>query len=69
MNQDMTTILQTAIERDPRSLYKFAKDCNLPYATVHRFVRGERVGISLTTAAVLAQALGLELRPVRRKGG
>ncbi len=66
--QDLIAILQRAIERDPRTLYRIAKDAELRYSVVHRFATGERLGISLVTAAKLCQALGLELRSTRRKG-
>ena len=66
--QDLIATLQAAIERDPRTLYRIAKDCDLRYSVVHRFATGERLGISLVTAAKLCETLGLELRPVKGKG-
>ncbi len=64
--QNFIEIIQDAIERDPRSLYKLAQDAELAYSTVHRFQTGERVNISPSTAAKLCQVLGLELRPTRK---
>ena len=65
--QDLIAVLQRAIERDGRTLYRLAKDCGLRYSVVHRFATGERVGISLVTTAKLCQTLGLDLRPVTRR--
>lgn len=64
--QDLIAVLRKAIDRDHRTLYALAKAAGLRYSVVHRFARGERVGISLVTAAKLCQTLGLELRPVRK---
>jgi hypothetical protein len=60
--QDLIVELQQAIRKDGRSLYAIAKAADLRYSVVHRFARGERVGISLVSAAKLLQALGYELR-------
>lgn len=60
--------MRAAIDADPRSLYRLAKDATLPYSTVHRFATRERTELNLRTASVLCETLGLELRPVRRKG-
>jgi len=62
-------VIQRAIEQDPRSLYRLAKDAKLDYATVHRFARGERTDLVLHTAERLCDALGLRLvadRPKRK---
>ena len=66
--QDLIKVLRKAIKADDRTLYAIAKAASLRYSVVHRFARGERVGISLVTTAKLCQVLGLELRPVKRKG-
>ncbi len=65
--QDLIKVLQKAIKDDGRTLYAVAKDAGLRYSVVHRFARGERVGISLVTAAKLCQTLGLELQAVKRR--
>ena len=62
---DLATVIQRAIKRDGRSLYKLAIDAELPYATVHRFANGEREDIVLHTASKLCGVLRLELK-VRR---
>jgi len=53
--------LRREIRADKRTLYRIAKDAKLPYATVHRFVRGERTDLVLTTAEKLCRALDLVL--------
>ena len=61
----LATAIRNAIERDPRSLYRLAKDCDLPYSTIHRFATGEREDLILGTAWRICESLGLELRPKR----
>ena len=63
--QDLRAEIQKAMERDGRTLYAIAKDAGLSYSVVHRFARGDRVSVSLVTAAKLLKTLGYELR---RKG-
>lgn len=51
--------------------YALARDSGVNSAVVGRFLKGER-DVTLTTAEKLCRALGLELRPMRRrsrKGG
>lgn len=59
--------LRRAIRRSGLTLYRVAKNAGLPYAVVHRFMRGER-DVYLETASRLAESLGLELKPKRKKG-
>ncbi len=59
---DLAAVIQRAIKRDSRSLYRLAIDAGLPYATVHRFTTGEREGIAIHTASKLCVVLKLELR-------
>jgi DNA-binding phage protein len=54
--------LRDAIEADPRTINAIAVDAGLSAAAVWRFVQGER-GLSLDSAAALAETLGLELGP------
>jgi DNA-binding phage protein len=65
--QDWTAMIRNAIERDKRTLYRLSKDAGVTYQNLHRFVRGERTNIGLDTAAALANAVGLELRPKRER--
>ena len=68
--QDLVKELRQAIRHDGRTLYAIAKDAGIAYSVLHRFARGQRVGVSLVSAAKLLQALGYELRKVEthRKG-
>lgn len=47
------------------SILKLSKRSGVPYAAAHGFVNGDRDAV-LSTASKLCDALGLELRPVRR---
>ncbi len=58
--------MRMAIEKDPRTLYRLAKDSGLPYGTVHRFARKERTDLGLRTASAICDALRLQL--TKRKG-
>ncbi len=64
---DLIKMLRDAIEDDPRSLYALAKDAGLEYSVLNRFANGIRTEIGLTTTGKLCEALGYELRKVRRK--
>ncbi len=65
--EKMTRTLQRAIKSDGRSLYAIAKAAQLHYSIPDRFMHEERVNITLTTIAALADVLGLELRPRKVK--
>lgn len=62
---DLSTIIRRAVQHDPRSMYKLAQDATVDYATVHKFMSGERPGIRIDTASKLCATLRLELK-VRR---
>lgn len=55
-------------EKKGITLYRIAADSGMDYACLHRFYNGKR-DLRLETAAVLCDALNLELRPKRRKRG
>ncbi|MBN2559407.1 MAG: helix-turn-helix domain-containing protein [Phycisphaerae bacterium] len=59
--------IRAAIAKDPRSLYRLAKDAGLPYGTVHRFATKERTELGLRTASAICDALGLHLTKRRRR--
>ncbi len=67
----LTEILRQAAEADERSIFALARDANVPYPVLYRFLKGDATGrkqsLHLTTADKLAAALGLELRPKRRR--
>ena len=57
--------LREAIRSSGRSHYELARASGVTPAQLDRFVAGER-DLLLATAAKVADALGLALRPVRR---
>lgn len=59
--------LRKAIERDERSWCALARDAGMSPIQLTRFIRDER-GLTTPTVDALCEALGLELRPKRRKG-
>ncbi len=63
--------LRAAIEKDPRSLYRIARDAQLGIGPTQRFAASIH-GITMRSAVKMAATLGLELKLVRRskrKGG
>lgn len=62
---DLTTTIQRAVRRDSRSLYRVARDANVHYAALHRFMSGERPNIRIDTAEKLCRTLRLELKARR----
>lgn len=63
---DVQRALLQAVKRDPRSQYRLAKDAGIAVAVLQRFESGER-GINFSTASKLCKALGLELRPAKKR--
>ena len=67
----MTDVLREAVIADGRSIYQLARDANIPYPVLYRFIRGYKDGhkqsMTIITADKLAEALKLELRP-KKKG-
>ena len=65
----MTDILREATTKDGRTIYELAKEANIPYPVLYRFLEGDknghRQGLTLTTADKLAEIIGFEL--VRKK--
>ncbi|MHC4476565.1 MAG: helix-turn-helix transcriptional regulator [Planctomycetota bacterium] len=64
--QDIEMQLKQAILGSGMSRYKLSKITGVPASVLCTFVNGKR-SITIGTAAKLARALGLELRP-RKKG-
>ena len=62
---DLEQQLRNEAQRSGLSVLALAKQAGLGYATTHGFLSGDR-SISVSSAARLASALGLELRPLRR---
>ena len=60
----MIRTLRKAIEADPRTTNALAVDAKIPVPVLWRFVQRER-GMTLESAAAVAEALGLELAKAR----
>jgi hypothetical protein len=60
--QTVSGALRTAIEESGRSLYRVAKDARLGYATVYRFMHGQR-SLSMEALDKLCASLELDLQP------
>lgn len=63
----LSTQLRKAIVDSELTLYRVAKETDLPYAVVHRFVSGKR-GLSLASADKLAELFGMRLTRRKRVG-
>ncbi len=67
----MADLLREAAIADGRSIFILARDANVPYSVLYRFIKGDktghRQGLTLLTADKLVKALNLELRP-KKKG-
>ena len=59
--------LRKAIEAQEATYYQIAKDADVPWATLVRFVNGERPNIRMDSIDKICESLGLELRPIKRK--
>ena len=66
MGEDLATVLRDAIDESGKTQYQLAQETGIDKSALSRFVSGER-GLTLETAAKLATALNLELKPVRRQ--
>ena len=68
----MAEILRKAVVKDARSIYQLARDTDIPYPVLYRFIKGDKDGrrqsLNLKTADKLTAALGLELKPKKMKG-
>ncbi len=66
----MTEILREAFEKDGRSIFQMARDANIPYPVLYRFIKGDKDGrkqsLNLITVEKLAEQLGFELRKVAK---
>ncbi len=61
--KDIEQVLLHAARTSGQTIAELARRAGLPYSAAHGFVRSERA-ITLKSAAKLAKALGLELRPI-----
>ena len=63
---DMADLFRATFRRSGLSLKRVADEAQVPYASVHGFLTGDR-DPALSTTAKIAKVLGLELRPRRRR--
>ena len=67
----MADVLRKAATADGRSIFILARDADVPYSVLYRFIKGDKTGhkqgLTLLTADKLAKALNLELGP-KKKG-
>jgi len=59
--------LRKAVERAPVSRYAIYKATGIDQAVLSKFVRGERMGLSMETVDDLCEYLGLELVAAEKK--
>lgn len=65
---DLGAVIRAAFAESGLSRFELSRRAGVPYAGVHRFIGGLR-DVQLSTASKLCDALGLELRPARRRKG
>lgn len=63
---DLAEQFRTAFTDSGLSRFKLARRAGVSYATVYRFMSGER-SVTLDTASKLAEVLGLEMRPSKKE--
>jgi DNA-binding Xre family transcriptional regulator len=61
--------LRAAIEAKDATFYRIAKDAEVNWSALQRFVNGSRPDIRISTVDKLCACLGLELRPKKRERG
>lgn len=60
--------LRAAIDGADVTLYRIAKDAQVDWGTIQRFVDGTRPNIRIDTIEKLCEYLGLELLPKKKPG-
>ncbi len=60
--------LRAAIVEDGRSLYRIAKEAEVPYSVLHRFATGLRDNVTLDVASKIAEVLEMRLTAPKRRG-
>jgi DNA-binding Xre family transcriptional regulator len=59
--------LRAALKTRDVTLYRIAKDAEIDWGTLDRFISGERPNIRIDTVDKLCESLGLELTPKKRR--
>ncbi len=65
---DIATAIRRAAKRKRLTVYRIAKDTGLNQSGINQFFRGDRDELRLSTAEVLLEYLGFELRAKPQKG-
>lgn len=60
-------VVRRAVKASGLSLYRVAKDSGVNVAPLQRFMVGQH-GLTLDSAERIGRLIGLEIRPVKRKG-
>ncbi len=68
MARNIEKQLRDAVRRSDLNMFQLSKQAEVRYASIHRFVVYDQ-GLTLRSAAKLAELLDLELRPARGKTG
>lgn len=66
--QPWNDVIRKAIRDSGLSIYALARDSGANVAPLQRFMAGEH-GMSVASAEKVGRLVGLELRPMKRKGG
>jgi DNA-binding Xre family transcriptional regulator len=61
--------LRAAIEAADATFYRIAKNANVNWSALQRFVDGSRPDIRISTVDKLCESLGLELQPKEKTRG
>ena len=61
--------LKATIKARDATLYRIAKDSDVDWGTLQRFLDGTRPDIRVSTVNKLCECLGLELRPRKKERG
>ena len=63
---DIANAIRRAAKRKRLTVYRIAKDTGLNQSGINQFFRGDRDELRLSTAEILLDYLGFELRPKRK---
>jgi DNA-binding Xre family transcriptional regulator len=61
--------LRAAIKATDATLYRIAKDAEVDWGTLKRFVDGTRPNVRIDTVDKVCEQLGLELQPRKKSRG
>jgi DNA-binding Xre family transcriptional regulator len=61
--------LKAAVKATDATFYRIAKDADVDWGTLKRFVNGKRPNIRIDTVDKLCESLGLDLQPKEKPRG